>query len=168
MQKKQKAPRKKNKNNKSIFDMNSNEVGEYLQQIPEVIFLIFMIYFGISIYTKPDKNFMYQKYLKKSIINLRKYIDYYFPGLLANETIFKIFDYDILLTKTKILLLSLSIIYVAGAICLLLFNSRSRKIIIFISLLLDLIFVHNLTFYKNENLFDIIKILVYLIILICL
>ena len=168
MQKKQNAPRKKNKNNKSIFDMNSNEVGEYLQQIPEVIFLIFMIYFGISIYTKPDKNFIYQKYLKKSIINLRKYIDYYLPGFLANETIFKIFDYDILLTKTKILLLSLSIIYVAGAICLLLFNSRSRKIIIFISLLLDLIFVHNLTFYKNENLFDIIKILVYLIILICL
>ena len=168
MQKKQKAPRKKNKNNKSIFDMNSNEIGEYLGQIPEVIFLIFMIYFGISIYTKPDKNFIYQKYLKKSIIQGRKYIDYYFPGFLANETIYNIFDYDILLTKTKALLLSLSIIYVTGSICLLLFTSAYRKIIIFISLLLDLLLVHNLAFYRNENLFDIIKIIVYLIILICL
>ena len=163
-----KSPRKKNKNNKSIFDMNSNEIGEYIGQIPEVIFLIFMIYFGISIYTKQNNNFIYQKYLKKSIINGRKYIDYYFPGFLANEKVFNIFDYDILLTKTRVILLTLSVIYILGAICLLLSTSRARKIIIFISLSLDLIFVHNLTFYRNENLFDIIKIIVCLIILICL
>ena len=163
MQKKQ--PRKKNKNNKSIFDMNSNEIGEYVQQIPEVIFLIFMIYVGISIYTNKGKNLLYQKYLKKSLIQGRKYIDFYFPGLLANERVFKIFDYDTLFIKTGILVLTLSICYVIGSVCLLLFTSGSRKIIIFICLLLDLIFVHNLIYYRNENLFDIIKIFVYLIIL---
>ena len=165
--KKAKAPRKKNKN-KSIFDMNSNEIGEYASQIPEVIFLIFMIYFGISIYTNHSKNEIYQKYIKKSLIQGRKYIDYYFPGFLANEKVFSIFDYDVLFIKTGILSLSLSVIYVLGSICLLLFTSSSRKIVIFISLLLDLIFVHNLIFYRNENLFDIIKIFVYLIILFCL
>ena len=168
MKSKKKEPRKKNKNNKSIFDINSNEIGEYAQQIPEVIFLIFMIYFGVSIYTNSQKNMIYQKYLKKSIIQLRKYIDYYLPGFLANEKIFKIFDYDVLLTQTRIILLILSGIYITGAVFLLLFNSASRKIVIFISLLLDLIFVHNMIFYRNENLFDIIKIIVYLIILICL
>ena len=166
MQKKQ--PRKKNKNNKSIFDMNSNEIGEYVQQIPEVIFLIFMIYIGVSIYTNPQKNMIYQKYLKKSIIQGRKYIDYYFPGLLANEKIFNIFDYDILLTKTRIILLMLSVIYIIGAVFLLVFTTTSRKIIIFISLLLDLILVHNLNYYRNENIFDVIKIIVYLVILIWL
>ena len=63
MQKKRKAPRtNKNKNNKSFFDYNQSE--EYLLQIPEVIFLIFMIYFGVTIYTDKAKNGIYQKYWK--------------------------------------------------------------------------------------------------------
>ena len=165
---KNKSPRKKGKSNKSLLDINSNDLKEYASQIPEVIFLIFMIYLGVSIYTNPMKNFIYQKYLKKSIIQGRKYIDYYFPGLLANEKIFNIFDYDILLTKIRIILLMLSVIYIIGAVFLLVFTTTSRKIIIFISLLLDLILVHNLNYYRNENIFDVIKIIVYLIILICL
>ena len=145
MQKKRKAPRtNKNKNNKSFFDFNQSE--EYLQQIPEVIFLIFMIYFGVT----------------------RKYIDYYFPGFLANEKVFNFFDYDTLFIKTANLVLALAVIYIIGSVCLLFFTSTSRKIIIFISLLLDLTFVHNLIYYRNENLFDIIKIIVYLIILLAL
>ena len=163
-----KQPRKKNKNNKSLLDINSNDLKEYASQIPEVIFLIIMIYVGVSIYTNPQKNFMYQKYLKKSIIQGRKYIDYYFPGLLANEKIFNIFDYDILLTKTRQILLMLSIIYIIGAVFLLVFTSSSRKIIIFISLLLDLILVHNLHYYREEKLFGIIKTVAYIIVLIWL
>ena len=163
-----KQPRKKNKNNKSLLDINSNDLKEYASQIPEVIFLIIMIYVGVSIYTNPQKNFMYQKYLKKSIIQGRKYIDYYFPGLLANEKIFNIFDYDILLTKTRQILLMLSIIYIIGAVFLLVFTSSSRKIIIFISLLLDLILVHNLNYYREEKLFGIITTVAYIIVLIWL
>ena len=163
-----KQPRKKNKNNKSLLDINSNDLKEYASQIPEVIFLIIMIYVGVSIYTNPQKNFMYQKYLKKSIIQGRKYIDYYFPGLLANEKIFNIFDYDILLTKTRQILLMLSIIYIIGAVFLLIFTSSSRKIIIFISLLLDLILVHNLNYYREEKLFGLIKTVAYIIVLIWL
>ena len=163
-----KQPRKKNKNNKSLLDINSNDLKEYASQIPEVIFLIIMIYVGVSIYTNPQKNFMYQKYLKKSIIQGRKYIDYYFPGLLANEKIFNIFDYDILLTKTRQILLMLSIIYIIGAVFLLVFTSSSRKIIIFISLLLDLLLVHNLNYYREEKLFGIIKTVAYIIVLIWL
>ena len=163
-----KQPRKKNKNNKSLLDINSNDLKEYASQIPEVIFLIIMIYVGVSIYTNPQKNFMYQKYLKKSIIQGRKYIDYYFPGLLANEKIFNIFDYDILLTKTRQILLMLSIIYIIGAVFLLVFTSSSRKIIIFISLLVDLILVHNLNYYREEKLFGIIKTVAYIIVLIWL
>ena len=166
MQKKRKAPRTKNKNNKSFFDFNKSE--EYLQQIPEVIFLFFMIYFGLTIYTNKTKNGIYQKYMKKSLIQGRKYIDYYFPGFLANEKVFKFFDYDTLFIKTANLVLALAVIYIIGSLCLLFFTSSSRTIIIFISLLLDLTFVHNLIYYRNENLFDIIKIIVYLIILLAL
>ena len=166
MQKKRKAPRTKNKNNKSFFDFNQSD--EYLQQIPEVIFLIFMIYFGVTMYTDKAKNAIYQKYMKKSLIQGRKYIDFYFPGFLANEKVFNFFDYDTLFIKTGNLVLALAVIYILGSVCLLFFTSSSRKIIIFISLLLDLTFVHNLIYYRNENLFDIIKIIVYLIILLAL
>ncbi len=166
--KKSKAPRRKPKNDQSIFQIKPEEISDYLKQIPEVIFLIFILYLGISIYTNKQKNFIYQKYLKKSLIQGRKYIDYYFPGFLANEKVFNIFDYDILLIKTDLLILILAGIYVVGAIFLLLFSSWSRKIIIFIALLIDLGLVHNLIFYRNEKLFDIIKLSIYLIILICL
>ena len=106
--------------------------------------------------------------MKKSLIQGRKYIDYYFPGFLANEKVFNFFDYDTLFIKTANLVLALAVIYIIGSVCLLFFTSTSRKIIIFISLLLDLTFVHNLIYYRNENLFDIIKIIVYLIILLAL
>ena len=162
-----KSPRKK-KNNQSLFSINPEEISDSLKQLPEVIFLIFMIYFGISIYTNKQKNFIYQKYLKKSIIQGRKYIDHFFPGFLSNDKIFNFFDYDILLIKTETLILILAGIYVLGSVFLLLFNSWSRKIIIFIALLIDLCLVHNIIFFKNEKLFGMIQIVVYLIILICL
>ena len=157
--------RKRREKKKSAFDFDIKDINEYLKQLPEVLFLLFMLWFGYSIFSNESKNLVYQKYLKKSLIQGRKYIDFYFPGLLANERVFKIFDYDTLFIKTGILVLTLSICYVIGSVCLLLFTSSSRKIIIFICLLLDLIFVHNLIYYRNENLFDIIKIFVYLIIL---
>ena len=78
------------------------------------------------------------------------------------------FDYDILLTKTRQILLMLSIIYIIGAVFLLIFTSSSRKIITFISLLLDLILVHNLNYYREEKLFGIIKTVAYIIVLIWL
>ena len=162
-----KQTRKKSKK-KSAFDLDVKDIGEYLKQLPECIFLIFMIWFGYSIMSNPVKNEFYQKYLKKSLIHCRKYIDSYFPGFLANEAIFNILDFDILFIKTKELTNCLGWIYIVGALMLLIFASSGRKIILFISLILDFCFVHNLICYREGNIFEIIKILVYFIILICL
>lgn len=127
-----------------------------------------MIWFGYSIISNPSKNELYQKYLKKSLIQGRKYIDNYFPGFLSSEQIFNKFDYDVLFVKTKEIIACLGGIYLAGALMLLIFTSKWRKVILFISLLLDLSLVHNLIYYRNERLFDIILIIFYLIILLCL
>ena len=163
-----KQVRKKRDKKKSPFDLDLKDLNEYIKQVPEVIFLIFMIWFGYSIISNPSKNELYQKYLKKSLIQGRKYIDNYFPGFLSSEQIFNKFDYDVLFVKTKEIIICLGGLYLAGAVLLLIFNSKGRKILLFISLLLDLSLIHNLIYYKNENLFDIILIIVYLIILICL
>ena len=163
-----KHQRKKREKKKSAFDLDINDIGEYLKQLPEVIFLLFMIWFGYSIISYPIKNEVYQKYLKKSLIQGRKYIDYYFPGFLSNEKIFNILDYDILLIKTKEMIMCFGWIYIIGALFLLIFSSRMRKTILFISLVLDLCLIHNLIFFRDGKYFDIIKILIYLIILICL
>ena len=163
-----KQVRKKKDKKKSPFDLDVKDLKEYLKQVPEVIFLIFMIWFGYSIISNPSKNELYQKYLKKSLIQGRKYIDNYFPGFLSSEQIFNKFDYDVLFVKTKEIITCLGGIYLAGALMLLIFTSKWRKIILFISLLLDLSLVHNLIYYRNEKLFDIILIIFYLIILLCL
>ena len=163
-----KQVRKKRDKKKSPFDLDLKDLKEYIKQVPEVIFLIFMIWFGYSIISNPSKNELYQKYLKKSLIQGRKYIDNYFPGFLSSEQIFNKFDYDVLFVKTKEIITCLGGLYLSGALLLLIFNSKGRKILLFISLLLDLSLIHNLIYYRNENLFDIILIIVYLIILICL
>ena len=163
-----KQVRKKKDKKKSPFDLDVKDLKEYLKQVPEVIFLIFMIWFGYSIVSNPSKNELYQKYLKKSLIQGRKYIDNYFPGFLSSEQIFNKFDYDVLFVKTKEIITCLGGIYLAGALMLLIFTSKWRKVILFISLLLDLSLVHNLIYYRNERLFDIILIIFYLIILLCL
>jgi len=163
-----KQVRKKKDKKKSPFDLDVKDLKEYLKQVPEVIFLIFMIWFGYSIISNPSKNELYQKYLKKSLIQGRKYIDNYFPGYLSSEQIFNKFDYDVLFVKTKEIITCLGGIYLAGALMLLIFTSKWRKVILFISLLLDLSLVHNLIYYRNERLFDIILIIFYLIILLCL
>ena len=160
--------RKRREKKKSAFDFDINDINEYMKQLPEVLFLIFMIWFGYSIFSNESKNLVYQKYLKKSLIQGRKYIDNYFPGFLSSEAVFSRFDYDVLFIKTKELISVLGGFYIVGALMLLIFSSSGRKIILFITLLLDLIFVHNLIFYRDGKIFEIIKIAVYLIILICL
>ena len=156
--------RKKRDKKKSPFDLDLKDINEYIKQVPEVIFLLFMIWFGYSIISNPSKNELYQKYLKKSLIQGRKYIDNYFPGFLSNNK--NKFDYDVLIVKTKEIITCFGGLYLLGVLMLFLFSSKKRKILLFISLLLDLLFIHNLIYYKNENLFDIILIIVYIIILI--
>ena len=165
---KRKKQLRKQKGKKSMFDLDLNEINDYLTQIPEVIFLLFMIWFGYSIISNTTKNEIYQKFLKKSLIQGRKYIDSYFPGLLASDTIFNTFDYDVLFIKTKEFITILGGLYIVGALMLLIFSSGGRKIILFLSLFLDLTLVHNLICYREGNLFDIIKILAFIIILIFL
>ena len=160
--------RKKREKKKSPFDLDINDISEYMKQLPEVIYLLYMLWFGYSILSNSTKNEIYQKYLKKSLIQIRKYIDSYFPGFLASEQIFNLFDYDVLFIKTKQIILGLGGLYLVGALMLLIFASGGRKFILFVSLILDLCFVHNLIFYKDGKIFDIILIVVYLIILICL
>ena len=160
--------RKRREKKKSAFDFDINDIKEYLKQLPEVLFIIFMFWFGYSIFANQSKNLIYQKYLKKSLIQGRKYIDNYIPGFLSSETVYSKFDYDLLFVKTKELISILGGLYIAGSLMLLIFSSCARKIILFLTLLLDLALVHNLIFYRDGKIFEIIKIVVYLIILICL
>ena len=159
---------KRREKNKSMFDIDSKDINEYLKQVPEVIYILFMLWFGYSVIYGQTKNPMYQKYLKKSLIQSRKYIDSYFPGLLANENVFNVFDYDVLFIKTREIINCLGGLYILGALMLLIFSSIGRKFILFICLLLDLIFVHNLICYRDGKLFDIILMVFYLIVLIFL
>ncbi len=123
-----------------------------------------MVWFSYSILANSTKNELYQKYLKKTLIEGRKILDNHFPGFLSNYK--NKFDYDVLIVKTKEIITCLGGLYFLGVLVLFLFTSKKRKIFLFIILLLDLSLIHNLIYYKNENLFDIILIIIYIIILI--
>ena len=64
--------RKKREKKKSPFDLDINDISEYMKQLPEVIYLLYMLWFGYSILSNSTKNEIYQKYLKKSLIQIRK------------------------------------------------------------------------------------------------
>ena len=162
----------------------------YFSDLPALI--IKKIFPEYMLYIYNDSDFEYMKsIIQKDYIDFSQFLYYQnkiliensnneFNSLIKNLTKFN--DNTIInimknyITHFKInqnylngnIVLTLAVIYVLGAICLLMFTSSSRKIIIFISLILDLTFVHNLIYYRNENLFDIIKIIVYLIILLAL
>ena len=155
--------RKKKEKKKLPFDLDSIDLNDFIKLLPEAFFIFYMVWFSYTILSNPSKNELYQKYLKKSLIQGRKYLDNYFPGFLSNNK--NKFDYDVLIVKTKEIISCLGGLYFIGVLVLFLFTSKKRKIFLFIILLLDLLLIHNLIYYKNENLFDIILIIIYIIIL---
>ena len=164
-----KQVRKRKDKNKTLLDnIDFNNINDYIKQIPEVIFIIIIIWESYSICFNTDKNTIYQKYLKKSLIQGRKYIDSFFPGFLANDKVFQLFDYDVLFIKTKEMITTLALLFFIGAIFLLFFSASGRKMFLFLCLFLDIAFIHNLIFYRKEGIFGIIKIVVYIIVLIWL
>ncbi len=156
--------KKKEKKKLSLDFLDSFNLNDFIKGLPEAFFIFYMVWFSYTIISNSFRNELYQKYMKKSLIQGRKYIDNYFPGFLSNNK--NKFDYDVLIVKTKEIITCFGGLYLLGVLMLFLFSSKKRKILLFISLLLDLLFIHNLIYYKNENLFDIILIIVYIIILI--
>ena len=155
--------RKKKEKKKLPFDLDKINLDDIIKLLPEALFIFYMVWCSYTILANTTKNELYQKYLKKSLIEGRKYLDNYFPGFLSNNK--NKFDYDILIVKTKEIISCLGGLYFLGVLVLFLFTSKKRKIFLFIILLLDLLLIHNLIYYKNENLFDIILIIIYIIIL---
>ena len=153
--------RKKKEKKKLPFDLDKIDLNEFIRLVPEALFIFYMVWFSYSLISNPTKNELYQKYMKKSLIQGREYLNYYFPKFLSNNK----FKYEVLIVKTKEIISCLGGLYLLGDLMLFLFTSKRRKIFLFIVFLLDLSLVHNLIYYKNENLFDIILIIVYMIIL---
>ena len=118
--------RKKKEKKKLPFDLDKINLDDIIKLLPEALFIFYMVWFSYTILANSNKNELYQKYFKKTLIEGRKYLDNYFPGFLSNYK--NKFDYDVLIVKTKEIITCLGGLYFLGVLVLFLFTSKKRKI----------------------------------------
>lgn len=108
------------------------------------MFALYMIWFGMNM-LKGILVEKHQRYIKKTFVAIRKYIDTNHPHFLSS----KIFDYDKLLAKTNSInnFIAYSII-VGGVLCAIGFSAGN--FILFFGILFNLFFIYNRIYYREE------------------
>ena len=153
--------KKKDKDLMSLLD----DYYPFFEKGFRVLYSIFIIFMALNIIADVEGNEIYQKYLKKSLIRGRKIIDKFFPGFLANEIVFKVFDYDVLFIKTKEISYIIGYLFIFGA-TLKMFNLKFCNILLTLFFIMDILLVHNLIYLKelsyNYNFIRVVLLVVFL------
>ena len=113
---------------------------------------LFISWMGYNILMSEQLNEKNQKYLKESLKYVKINItEYYFPNLLTNEKINKYFDYNTLFNKVNIIIEVSCYLFIVGGI-LIAIGYKLGKSIVLVTLLLNVFFIYNGFYYKNESL----------------
>ena len=136
--------KKKDKDLLSLID----DYMVYFEVGIRVIYSIFIIFMALNIVADQQGNEIYQKYVKKSLIKGRKTIDYFFPGFLPSDIVFKIFDYDVLFIKTKEISYVIGYLFIFGA-ALKMGNLKFCNFLLTLFFIMDIILVHNLIYIRE-------------------
>ena len=92
-----------------------------------------------------------QKYLGESLTYIKNVTNFYYPNLLSNEKLTKFFDYNTLLNKTYEITIGFSYLFIVGGF-LVSVGLKIGKITVVIGLLLNVILVYNIFYFKGETL----------------
>ena len=145
---------------KDLLEQVKDEDGKFKDKYEgqQRVYLYMKMFYGLFIswmgYNVLMSEQLYQKnekYLKETMIFIKKLIDFYYPHLLTNETLIKFINYDSLLTKTNEITTIFCIIFIFGGF-LVSVGLKTGKIIIFINLLLNILLVHNILYFHGEKL----------------
>ena len=117
----------------------------------KIFYGFFIVWMGYNILMSEQLNEKNQKYLKESLIYIRNMTNYYYPNLLTNEKLIRYFDYNILLNKTNEIIIGSCILFIVGGF-LISIGLKIGKIIIFINLLINILFIYNNFYFKGEAL----------------
>ena len=107
---------------------------------------LYLIWLGINIIKNDDLHALYFKYLKETFEFVKDLISKYNVNLFQ-----RVFDFNILADNLESIIYYFSIILMVGG-ALLSVGWKLGKIIAFILVCLDMIFVHNVIYFKEEKL----------------
>ena len=117
----------------------------------KIFYGFFITWMGYNILMSDYLNEKNQKYLKETLISIKTKIDNYNPNLLSNEKLIKFFNYDTLINKTYEITLIFCYLFIVGGF-LVSIGYKLGKIIVFITLFLNIILVHNIHYFEGEKL----------------
>ena len=116
----------------------------------KIFYGIFISWLGYNILMSEQLNQKNQKYLKESFTYIRNITKIYYPNLLKNEKLFKYIDYNTLLKNADNIITIFCYLYIVGGI-LIAIGFKLGKIIVFTTLLLNILFVYNGLYFNGES-----------------
>ena len=115
----------------------------------KIFYGFFISWMGYNLLMNEQLNALNQKYLTESLTFIKNVTNYYYPNLLTNENLTKFFDYNALLNKTYEITIGFCYIFIVGGF-LVSIGLKIGKIAVFIGLLLNVLLVYNIFYFKGE------------------
>ena len=139
-----------------VKDEDGNEINKYegKQRIyfyMKMFYGLFISWLGYNLLMNEKAFERNKKYLKESLISIKSLIEYYYPNLLSNEKLIYFFDYNNLLNKTEQIISIFCILFIFGGF-LVSIGLKMGKIIVIIDLLLNILLIYNIKYFKEETL----------------
>jgi len=128
---------------------NKYEGSERAYLYMKVFYGCFFIWLGYNILFSTKMNDINQKYLKLTFAYLQNSTYYYFPDYFSDN--YAIFDFNILINKVDIITNIFGYSFIMGGL-LSSIGYKLGKIIIVISILLNILLVHNIFYFIGEEL----------------
>ena len=92
-----------------------------------------------------------QKYFNVTLSYIQNVTDYYYPNLLSNEKVNKYFDINTIQEKSYDIINYSCYLFIVGGI-LIAIGLRTGKIIVFITLMLNIFLIYNIFYFVGEAL----------------
>ena len=117
----------------------------------KIFYGFFISWMGYNILMSEQLNEKNQKYFNVTLSYIQNVTDYYYPNLLSNEKVNKYFDINTIQEKSYDIINYSCYLFIVGGI-LIAIGLRTGKIIVFITLMLNIFLIYNIFYFIGEAL----------------
>ena len=117
----------------------------------KIFYGFFISWMGYNILMSEQLNEKNQKYFKVSVGFVKNITDFYYPNLLSNEKVNKYFDINAIQNKSYDIINYSCYLFIVGGF-LISIGFRTGKIIVFITLILNILLIYNIFYFVGEAL----------------
>ena len=117
----------------------------------KIFYGFFISWMGYNVLMSEQLYQKNEKYLKETMNYIKNVTNFYYPNLLSNKKVIQFVDYDKLLNKTNEITNGFCYIFIIGGFITSI-GLKIGKRIVFFALLLNILLVHNILYFKGEKL----------------